>query len=543
MKIANEFTVSAPIDQAWDVLTDLEQVIPLMPGAQLVGREGDDFLGKVKVKVGPVTSEFSGKAHFIERDATSTGRVIDARARSHAAPATRRPRSPPSCTRTGSAPASPSTPTSRSSASSPSSAAACCSRFRRSCSASSSIRWKPNSPPAPAPAGPATAGRRRAGTDSAAARPRQAARRRARAHRPARARRRRPAQEVRAQRHWRCWSVLVLIWRAAPAASDARDTPLLLRGVDLAAFAAALVARLRARGVTVSASGQAAFVQALRAAGAATRSAAVLGGPADAGQPDGGSGRLRRGVRGRCSADARCCRGAPSRRSRPAGSPQHPRPAPVSAPAADPSAGAQDDCPGPPRRRPVGRRRRPRRPTARCAAQPDRRTADEPFDHFDPADLRLIGSWLERPWRAGPRRRSMRFEPSPHGKRIDLRATMNASRTHRVGAGAPGANPPAAPAPAGRPGLRRQPLDAALRRDLSAPDAGGGAAPGADPPGGVRLLHLADPADVGAGAPLAEVALERANAKVVDRYGGTHRPQHRRPAEPRRTATRFAARS
>ena len=35
MKIANQFTVSAPIEQAWDVLCDLEQVIPLMPGAQI----------------------------------------------------------------------------------------------------------------------------------------------------------------------------------------------------------------------------------------------------------------------------------------------------------------------------------------------------------------------------------------------------------------------------------------------------------------------------------------------------------------------------
>lgn len=40
--------------------------------------------------------------------------------------------------------------------------------------------------------------------------------------------------------------------------------PLLLRGVDLAAFAAALVARLRGVGVLVSASGQANFVQAMR---------------------------------------------------------------------------------------------------------------------------------------------------------------------------------------------------------------------------------------------------------------------------------------
>jgi carbon monoxide dehydrogenase subunit G len=77
MKIANEFTVSAPIEDAWDVLTDLEQVIPLMPGAQMIGREGDEVLGKVKVKVGPVTSEFSGKVHFVEQDRDAYRAVID----------------------------------------------------------------------------------------------------------------------------------------------------------------------------------------------------------------------------------------------------------------------------------------------------------------------------------------------------------------------------------------------------------------------------------------------------------------------------------
>jgi carbon monoxide dehydrogenase subunit G len=77
MKIANQFTVSAPIEEAWDVLCDLEQVIPLMPGAQLTGHEGDDYLGKVKVKVGPVTSEFSGKVRFVELDRDQHRAVID----------------------------------------------------------------------------------------------------------------------------------------------------------------------------------------------------------------------------------------------------------------------------------------------------------------------------------------------------------------------------------------------------------------------------------------------------------------------------------
>jgi carbon monoxide dehydrogenase subunit G len=79
MKIANQFTVSAPMEQAWDMLCDLEQVIPLMPGAQLTGHEGDDYLGKVKVKVGPVTSEFSGKVRFVEQDRDQHRAVIDAK--------------------------------------------------------------------------------------------------------------------------------------------------------------------------------------------------------------------------------------------------------------------------------------------------------------------------------------------------------------------------------------------------------------------------------------------------------------------------------
>src|SRR6201993_5396133 len=81
MRIANEFTISVPVDDAWDVLTDLAQVVPLMPGAQLIGREGDDYLGKVKVKVGPVTSEFTGKAHFVDVDREHRKAVIDARGR------------------------------------------------------------------------------------------------------------------------------------------------------------------------------------------------------------------------------------------------------------------------------------------------------------------------------------------------------------------------------------------------------------------------------------------------------------------------------
>lgn len=81
MKIADQFTVDAPIDRAWEVLTDLEGIAPLLPGARMTGREGDDYLGTVKIKVGPVTTEFAGRASFAEKDPQSHTAVIDARGR------------------------------------------------------------------------------------------------------------------------------------------------------------------------------------------------------------------------------------------------------------------------------------------------------------------------------------------------------------------------------------------------------------------------------------------------------------------------------
>ena len=34
-KLLNEFTVNRPIDETWNVLTDVERIAPCMPGAAL----------------------------------------------------------------------------------------------------------------------------------------------------------------------------------------------------------------------------------------------------------------------------------------------------------------------------------------------------------------------------------------------------------------------------------------------------------------------------------------------------------------------------
>ncbi|GAA3713311.1 SRPBCC family protein [Streptomyces tremellae] len=79
MKIENAFAVSVPVDRAWEALTDLEGLAPCMPGAQLTGVEGDVYKGKVKVKVGPVISQFAGTAHFVEKDEAAHHAVVSAK--------------------------------------------------------------------------------------------------------------------------------------------------------------------------------------------------------------------------------------------------------------------------------------------------------------------------------------------------------------------------------------------------------------------------------------------------------------------------------
>ena len=67
-KLLNEFTVNRPIDETWNVLTDVERIAPCMPGAALEEIEGDVFRGVVKVKLGAISTAFKGQANFIERD-------------------------------------------------------------------------------------------------------------------------------------------------------------------------------------------------------------------------------------------------------------------------------------------------------------------------------------------------------------------------------------------------------------------------------------------------------------------------------------------
>jgi len=298
------------------------------------------------------------------------------------------------------------------------------------------------------------------------------------------------------------------------------NTPMLLRGVDLAAFAAALVARLRGAGVSVSASGQTSFVQALRQLVPDSTSTLYW------------AARLTLVNRMEDLGGFDAVFAAVFGSTRPDGStgpdPLLPMPGPKT-----PASGTVRGAGSPPA---AGAQKLPWATrsvtgqgdtTQASVLLPDllpsriAALADEPFDRFDPEDLRLLGTWLEASVARWPRRRSLRFEPSAHGKRIDLRATMNASRATGWESVVLARTRP-----------RRRPRRVVLVCDVSR----------SMQPYAAVYLHLMRAAvlrqarirpEVFAFSTSltrltsvlshrsAEVALQRANAKVTDRYGGT----------------------
>ncbi|WP_067837808.1 vWA domain-containing protein [Nocardia lijiangensis] len=292
----------------------------------------------------------------------------------------------------------------------------------------------------------------------------------------------------------------------------------LLRGVDLAAFAVAVVARLRRGGVAVAPSGPALFVEALRRMAPRSRTElywamrlTLVDRMQDLAAFD--------AVFATVFADAALGVDPPSRTH---GLPAERASAPGTGGRGQPRQGGE--VPWATLQSATGTDR----PTDKGAALPDvlpsRFVAreQEPFARFDPDDLRTVVAWLEQASALWPQRSSRRYENHAHGKRIDFRATMRISR--RTGW---------EPAVLVRTRPRRRPRRIVMICDVSR----------SMQPYSTIYLHLMRAAMQrrSPGRPevfafstsltrltsvLAhrspDVAVARANDKVVDRYGGTH---------------------
>jgi uncharacterized protein len=82
MKINNEFTVAAPIQQAWDTMLNLERIAPCLPGAAIKEEKDEgEYDGTMKVKIGPITANYKGTVKFEEVDEENHRAVLQATGR------------------------------------------------------------------------------------------------------------------------------------------------------------------------------------------------------------------------------------------------------------------------------------------------------------------------------------------------------------------------------------------------------------------------------------------------------------------------------
>jgi carbon monoxide dehydrogenase subunit G len=82
MEFDNSFTVAKPIDEVWSTMTDLERVVPCVPGATILEKTGDNAVrAEVKLKLGAMSMNYSGPAEIVEQNDGAHTAVMNARAK------------------------------------------------------------------------------------------------------------------------------------------------------------------------------------------------------------------------------------------------------------------------------------------------------------------------------------------------------------------------------------------------------------------------------------------------------------------------------
>lgn len=76
MEFTNHFEIPLGIQEAFEVLTDLERIAPCMPGASLEEHDGERYRGRVKISLGPMNLVYLGTASVQDIDPeTYTARI------------------------------------------------------------------------------------------------------------------------------------------------------------------------------------------------------------------------------------------------------------------------------------------------------------------------------------------------------------------------------------------------------------------------------------------------------------------------------------
>jgi uncharacterized protein len=78
MDLTHRFNVPAGVHEAWNAFNNVEQLAPCFPGATITSAQGDEFTGKLKIKLGPSTLVYNGSGRYLERNEAERRMVIEA---------------------------------------------------------------------------------------------------------------------------------------------------------------------------------------------------------------------------------------------------------------------------------------------------------------------------------------------------------------------------------------------------------------------------------------------------------------------------------
>lgn len=80
-QLKESFTVSDP-DQAWGVISDVNKLVPCVPGAKVISADSSTKgKAEIEVQMGSMGMTFSGPVEIVEQDAGSRRAVIKANAK------------------------------------------------------------------------------------------------------------------------------------------------------------------------------------------------------------------------------------------------------------------------------------------------------------------------------------------------------------------------------------------------------------------------------------------------------------------------------
>jgi uncharacterized protein len=82
VELDHTFATSRPVDDAFETVTDLEQVIPCVEGGSVTERTGPDSVkAQIDVRMGAMSMKFSGTVDVIEKDAAAHRAVMSVKSR------------------------------------------------------------------------------------------------------------------------------------------------------------------------------------------------------------------------------------------------------------------------------------------------------------------------------------------------------------------------------------------------------------------------------------------------------------------------------